>query len=225
MRTLLLIFSFLLVISCENNDDTVNTPLSCDYIDFKYYSGEEEYLGELSTSYILIGSETSFTDIEIQDFISTFSFFNQDYNYSIYSYPYYNYKVTPLKFNMSKSCEEITQLITELEQNAMVSYAHYTIITDNCLNDLGGSLGELCIDSYSSYFYVKVFDENNLTDLNETISQTNTEFVEQNQFMPKWFTLKATKISNGDALAMANYFHETGFFDSSEPDIVKYPVE
>ena len=57
------------------------------------------------------------------------------------------------------------------------------------------------------------------------ITETNTELVEQNEFMKKWFTLRATKNSNGDALKMANYFYETGLFESSEPDVTKYPVK
>ena len=57
------------------------------------------------------------------------------------------------------------------------------------------------------------------------ISETNTELVTQNEFMPKWFELRATKNSNGDALKMANYFYETGLFESAEPGISKYPVE
>lgn len=43
--------------------------------------------------------------------------------------------------------------------------------------------------------------------------------------MPKWFELRATKNSNGDALKMANHFYKTGLFESSEPGISKYPVE
>ena len=86
-------------------------------------------------------------------------------------------------------------------------------------------IGNLCINSYSSLFYVKVSDETDLTDLNNVITKTNTELVEQNEFMKNWVTIKATKSSKGDALKMANYFYETGLFESSEPDITKYPVE
>jgi hypothetical protein len=64
-----------------------------------------------------------------------------------------------------------------------------------------------------------------LTDLSQMIAQTNTELVEQNQFMAKWFELRATKESDGDGLAMANFFYESGLFEHSEPGISKYPVE
>ena len=97
--------------------------------------------------------------------------------------------------------------------------------TDNCTNLIGEQIGDLCINSYGSNFSVKVFDENDLTDLNQKIAETNTELVKQNEFMPKWFELRATKNSNGDALKMANYFYETGLFEHSEPGISKYAVE
>ena len=78
--------------------------------------------------------------------------------------------------------------------------------TDNWENLIWEQIGNLCINSYGSNFYVKVFDENDLTNLKQKIAETNTELVKQNEFMPKWFELRATKNSNGDALKMANYF-------------------
>ena len=97
--------------------------------------------------------------------------------------------------------------------------------SDNCENLIGEQIGNKCINSYGSNFHVKVFDENDLTALNQKIAETNTELVNQNEFMPKWVELRATKNSNGDALKMANYFFETGLFESSEPGISKYAVE
>lgn len=38
--------------------------------------------------------------------------------------------------------------------------------------------------------------------------------------MPLWYTLSCTKKSKGNALDMANLFYETGFFESSEPDLM-----
>ncbi len=86
-------------------------------------------------------------------------------------------------------------------------------------------MGNLCVDSYSDYFGVKVPDENNLTDLYKMIAETKTVLVEQDQFMKDWFWLKATKNSTGDALKMANYFYESKHFIATEPDILKFPVE
>jgi hypothetical protein len=198
---------------------------SCEFIDFKYYNDTQDYLGEMSNDYLLIGIDTIYNDIQIQSFISTLPQFDQTYNYSIHHSGNYKFKEIPLKFTSSKSCGEITQIISDIEQNQIVSYAHFTMQTNDCQNLIWEPIGNLCVNSYGSNFYVKVFDENNLSDLNLVISQTNTELVEQNQFMPKWFELRAIKTSDGDGLAMANYFYETGLFEHSEPGISKYPVE
>jgi hypothetical protein len=218
-----LIFNFLLIGCSEDDNQTIQN--SCDFIDFKYYNGAQDYLGEMSNDYLLIGIDTTYSDSQIQTFISNLAQFDQSYNYSIHHIGNYKFKEIPLKFTSSKTCEEITQIISDMEQNQIISYAHYTMQTDNCENLIWEPIGDLCVNSYGSNFYVKVFDENDLTNLNQVLLQTNTELVEQNQFMPKWYELRATKTSNGDALEMANYFYETGLFEYSEPGISKYPVE
>ena len=86
-------------------------------------------------------------------------------------------------------------------------------------------LGNVCVVYYTNLFNVKVPDENNLTDLYKMIAETKTEFVEQNQFMKGWFTLRSTKNSKGDALKMANYFYESRLFVATEPELGKIPVE
>lgn len=214
----------LLFTSCRKNDD-ITTQGSCDFIDFKYYNGKQYNLGELQNNFILVGVDTTYSDSQIQSFISTFKQLDQNYVYTIHTNAQYKFKEIPLKLKSFKTCEDITQIISEFEQNTIVSYAHYTMKTDNCQNSIWEEIGNLCINSYGSNFYVAVFDENDTTDLNQIISETNTELVEQNEFMPKWFELKATKKSDGDALKMANYFYETGLFEHSEPGISKYPVE
>jgi len=181
------IFFSIFLMSCSNNDTTEVEQNSCDFINFKYYNGGQDDLGNLSNDYILIAVDTIYNDDEIQNLISTLNQFDQSYNYTIHTNGQYKYKEVPLKLNSSKNCEEITQIISDLEQNIIVDYANYTMQTDDCNNLIWEPMGDVCINSYGSNFYVKVFDENDLADLNQMISQTNTEFVEQNQFMEKWF--------------------------------------
>lgn len=201
------------------------TQSTCDFINFKYYKNAQDYLGELSNEYLLIAVDTIFSNAEIRNFISKVNNFDQNYNYTIHTVGQQKFKEIPLKLSSSKSCEEITQIISELEQEAIIAYAHYTMQTDNCYDLIGEPVGNLCINSYGSSFHVKVFDENDLTDLNKIIAQTNTELVKQNEFMREWFELRATKNSSGDGLAMANFFYESGLFEHSEPGISKYSVE
>lgn len=214
-----------IILSGCAKDDIKQTLASCDFIAFKYYHGTQYNLGEISNDYLLIGIDTAYSDKQIKSMISGLNQFDRRYNYLIHKSGTYRYKEIPLKLNISKSCTEIAQIIDDLEQIQMVSYTHYTMQTEDCNNLIWESIGDLCINSYGSNFYVKVFDENDLSDLNSTITQTNTELVKQNKFMPKWFELRATKSSSGDALAMANYFFETRLFAHSEPGISKFPVK
>jgi hypothetical protein len=215
----------ILITACKKDDETEPIPATCDFIDFKYYNNAPYFLGELSNDYLVLGVDSMYNDSEIHDFISSINQFDQNYDYVIYDIIRYKFREIPLKLNSSKTCEEITQIIADLEAYTIISYAHYTMQTDNCQNAIWEQIGDLCINSYGSNFYVKVFDENDLTDLYQMITETNTEFVKQNDFMSKWYELRATKTSNGDALAMANYFHESGLFEYSEPGTSKYPVE
>lgn len=219
------ILTFALLFTGCRKDEDVTSQSNCEFVDFKYYNGTQDNLGERSNNYILVGVDTTYSDSQIQNFISTVSYFDQSYIYTIHTTGEYKFKEIPVRLKSSKSCGQIAHIISELEQNAIVSYAHYTMKTDNCENLIWEQTGIMCIDSYGSNFYVKVFDENDLTDLYQKIAETNTELVNQNEFMPKWFELRATKNSNGDALKMANYFYETGLFEHCEPGISKYPVE
>jgi len=221
----LILSTVLLLTSCIKNDDTDPVLGDCNFIDFKYYNNAPDYLGELSNEYILIGIDTIYSINEIQDFISTVNQFDQNYEYTIHSIERYKFREVPLKIIRPKTCEEITRIIADLEPNPIIAYAHYTMKTDNCQNAIWQPVGNLCVNSYGSNFYVKVFDENDLTDLHQMIADTKTELVKQNEFMSNWFELRATKISDGDALAMANYFYESELFEQSEPGISKYPVK
>ncbi len=228
MKTILfpILILCLFIIGCKKEDDNEPLQTRCDFIGYKYYNGTQDTLGDLSNDYLVIGIDTTYSDNQIESFIANLIQFDQLYNYTIYRFGGYKFKEIPLKFNSPKNCAEITQIIDHLEQTQIVSYAHYAIQTDNCRSLVWGPpIGNLCVYSYGSNFYVKVFNENDLTDLNQTILATNTELVLQNQFMPKWYELRATKSSNGDGIAMANYFFETGLFEHSEPGISRYAVE
>jgi hypothetical protein len=215
----LLTLSLLVLSSCNKEDSKY-----CKFIDFKYYNNAKYFLGELSNDYLLIGVDTSYSDSQIQSFTSSIKEFDQNYNFTITKSGSYKYKSFVIKLNRSKNCSKITRLISKLEKNEMVSFAHYTMKTDDCTNYFGESMGNLCVSTFGSEFYVKVMNENDLTSLNQMIQETNTQLISQEQFMPKVFVLRATKNSKGNALAMANYFHESSLFEFSEPNIIKIPV-
>ncbi len=222
-NTLLLGLLFIFILGCEKNVKIDELP--CRYTDFKYYNNESYSLGEMSDDYILIGSDSSNTDNSIIDFIKSKDYIDQNYDFEIFKNSNYRYKYLGLRLNRTCSCSEIAWILNDVEQNPIIDYAHYTTQTDDCTNLIWETIGELCVNSYSNIFFVKVKDPNDISHLNKTIVETNTKIREQNQFMNDWYSLYADKDSKGDALQMANYFYETGLFEASEPDIIKIVVE
>ncbi len=218
--TLYILLFTLLLTGCKKDTPEDLPPGTCNYIDFYYYNNAKYNLGELANEYILVAFDTTYSDTDIRKFISSVNDFDQNYRYTLYSW-----KAAALKFNKPKTCEEISDIIFTLKKNPIVEYTHYTIKTNDCINAIFQPIGKLCVNSYSNYFYVKVIDQNNLTDLHKIIAETKTELVQQFQFMPQWFVLKSTKNSKGDGLKMANYFYESKLFLAAEPDALKFPVE
>jgi len=200
--------------------------MECGFVGFKYYKDEEDFLGEMSRNYILLGVDTAYDDDQIQEFISSVKDdLDHNYSYTVQATAGYKFKEIPVKLKSSKTCGQIAYIISRLEKNEIISYVHYTVDTDDCNDMIGRPMGNKCIISYGSNFYVRVHDKNDLEDLNRIVSETRTEIVGPNAFMPEVFELRATKYSLGDALKMANYFHETGLFEYAEPGISQYPVE
>lgn len=206
--------------SCDKYTEKIIEPGNCNFIDFYYYQDSTISLGPLSNDYIVVAFDTNATEAQIKNFIESTKEFDPAYRYKLYSN-----KIAALKFKQSKSCEEITAIIATLQKNSIVLFVHYAMQTNDCFDNFWNQMGKLCINSYSNYFYVMVKDLNNLTDLNNMIKSTRTELVEQYSYLPKWFTLRTTKNSKGDALKMANYFKESKLFVYAGPNPWKLPVE
>lgn len=104
---------------------------------------------------------------------------------------------------------EYLQKINSLRNNSSVLTVSPSFITSN-----GATI------DMSSYFYVKLKSLNDVQLLHTISLAKNVEVIEQNQFMPLWFTLKCNTTTLDNALEVANYFYETGFFDGAVPDFV-----
>lgn len=72
----------------------------------------------------------------------------------------------------------------------------------------------------SSYFYVKLNQVSDLTLLQQEAINKNVLIIEQNQFMPLWYTLRLTSQTNDNTLNISNYFYETGNFAYSVADFL-----
>lgn len=217
--TLYILFFTMLFLSCHKN--APENPPTCNFVGYFYYNGAKLPIGEgLSNNYLWVAFDTTYSVDDIRKFISSVSDLDQGYKYTLYSS-----KAAALKFNKPKTCEEITGIIAKLEKNEIVAYAHYTMKSNDCQSMIMTQMGKLCVYSYYNLFNVRVLNVNDLTGLHKMMAETNTELVEQNQFMPNWFILKATKKSKGDGLHMANYFYESKLFVHAEPNYGKIPVE
>jgi subtilisin family serine protease len=72
----------------------------------------------------------------------------------------------------------------------------------------------------SSYFYVRLNQTSDLTLLQQEANNKNVLIIEQNQFMPLWYTLRLTSQTNDNTLNVSNYFYDTGYFSDVEPDFI-----
>lgn len=221
-------FLILILAGCtgiQNGDFLPET--ECLFEDFYYYNGEQNVIGEMSSEFILIGSDTTKSDQELLAVVNSYDQFEEADTSDIRKYDQYRYKHLIPQLLSLEDCPSISAIIEDLKMNhSVIDYVHFTFQTDDCTDLIGRQTGDWCVDSYSSLFYVKVKDADDLTELENTVSETNTKIRNQNEFMEEWFTLYADKNSlEGDALRMANYFFESGLFEAAEPDIIKLPEE
>lgn len=76
--------------------------------------------------------------------------------------------------------------------------------------------GQEVILSY--FFFVKLKSIHDKPILEKMALEHHLEILEQNEYMPEWFTLACTKKSTKNALGMANFFYETQLFASAQPN-------
>ncbi len=72
----------------------------------------------------------------------------------------------------------------------------------------------------SHLFYVRLNIEEDIIILKELAAKNDVDIIGNNEYMKSWYTLACSKNSKGNALEMANLFHESGKFLASEPDIM-----
>lgn len=219
------LFAILLITGCSSDDNATVIVYECDFPEYRYVKGEREYVSELSKDFLLVSVDTTYSENQTLSFLSSLEYLDQDNPY-FFPPQYDDWNYITLRFGVSKSCEEITQIIAELEQSQGISSAHYTMEPIGSCNMLASdSEEEECVLSYLNTFHVIVFDEEDLSDLHQIVEETNTEIINQVHWNLTIFELRATKTSLGDAWQMANYFYETGFFHASEPDLHQFYVE
>lgn len=72
----------------------------------------------------------------------------------------------------------------------------------------------------SDFFYVKLKSINDFDILQKVATENEVQIVEQNKFMPLWYTLRCTKSTKHNPLEISNLIYETGFFAAATPDFL-----
>lgn len=147
-----LVLFTMLFLSCHK-DTTENMHVSsCNFTNFRYYGSAKDTLGEMSNNYLSVMFDTTYSESEIRKFISTSTIFDQNYHYTFYTDIDSITRFTIVKFLNPKSCEEITDIIYNLQKNPIVFNANYTIKTNFCQTAFGMPAGNLCVIAYTTCF-------------------------------------------------------------------------
>src|SRR5690606_33360663 len=150
---ILMIFATALLFSCKKDDEDIAFNNAICKQEHFYYTFEEKYYLDTSlrNDYLLIGYKTTNTNEEINEFLNTQAYFNND---NISERVDSNYKLIIRKFEISKACYEIDDIIDELQTYNIVSFAAHTYDGVACI---GFNCTELM--SYSNEFLVKLNDD------------------------------------------------------------------
>lgn len=181
--------------------------ISFSQSNYYYYYKENKIYLNLDKSYLFLSTKNDFqeTSIENQDFKPfELKLENVSVNGGIN-------KWTELEFETEPSNIEYYQKINTLKNNNKI---------DVVLPSFTSSEGERV--GLSSFLYVKLKQSSDINLLQSVAQDKNVTIIEQNQFMPLWYTLKCTKSTIENSLEIANYFFETGLFFASIPDLLTY---
>lgn len=73
-------------------------------------------------------------------------------------------------------------------------------------------------------FYVQLRADSDVSLLQAMAAQYNVEIVDNDAFMPLWYTLSCNDSTGMTAIEAANLFHTSGQFASSEPELIHYDI-
>jgi hypothetical protein len=168
----------------------------------------------MRNDYLLIGFEKTNLSEEINEFLNSQVFFNNENLVERFDS---NYKLIIRKFETPKSCVEIKEIIENLQINDIVVFATYTYDGVFCI---GFDCTELM--SYSNEFLVALNDTSDIDKLYDLVNNTDTWIEEEKN---SYIVIGVDKNSQGNALQMANYFYESGIFHYTQPNFHYFDLE
>ena len=174
---------------------------------YYYHKGEKKYLF-LDKSSADISVKNTLNKSSLKNNYKLRDFNLEDDNFSSKSSAYKYAKIT-----FQKEPTE-TEYLKKLKLIKSRSDVH--TICPNFKGNNGEKIG------MSDYLYVKLKNSNDYKTLSSLASQKKVSIIEQNKFMPLWYTLRCTENTTENTLEVANYFFETGLFASAVPDLLTY---
>ncbi|MDR2962687.1 MAG: S8 family serine peptidase [Bacteroidales bacterium] len=172
--------------------------------EYYYYKGEKQYL-TLDKTRLNITTSPHFQKEQMRS--TDFEILN------ITDLTHRNLMFGSVKLQSEIKNNEYEEIINLLRSNNDVIAVHPNFITAR-----GVPIG------MSPYFYVRLKDVLDYDILKKIAEQKNVVIVEQNKFLPLWYTLICTRETQENTLSVANYFFETGLFSSSVPDFLSDDV-
>jgi subtilisin family serine protease len=168
--------------------------------DYYWYNNQKMYLSKLhSKKWLQLTSKQNATSL-----VNTFPGIQVD---SIDSFKiYFGKKLDIQNAEYSAYIRGTNLTHTEFEAHPMIKYVGDFFQVD----------GQEVILSY--FFFVKLKSLNDITLLDKMAKEHHLEILEQNEYLPEWFSLACTKKSTKDALGMANLFYESTLFASAQPN-------
>jgi subtilisin family serine protease len=169
---------------------------------FYYYEGEKIPL-EFSTDKVYVKFKEGKTANEKKKIVSSVPFIKTPEQKNI-NYPE---NTAVLEIVNGRSVSEVKAIIDNLNKNKNIIVA----------NPFVSFLKDSTLQGITDQFTVKLKSPADFLELEILAKETKTKLIQQNEFEPSIYILVADKNSNGNALAMANYFYETGKFEFAEP--------
>ena len=187
-----------------------------------YFCGKfrKEYLCDiLDSNWLYVGFYIEVSNAEIMDFLNQTKLFEpideneiyrQDFTHPIYeSWDIPQMSVLWIKTEDPKTYAQLNEIILSLKKSPLVRMAElsFCFYPPTCTYTT----------TFSYEFVVKVRDKNDLSDLYALMEETKTWITYHDADHAAIFSIGTDKNSKGNAMQMANYFMETGKFDSARP--------
>lgn len=174
--------------------------------EFFYYSPEGKQSLELETGKIILKFDDSVSFEEKKEFLLSEPLFLPFTRKMELPRP----KLSVPVLRSSVGEKEFFELLDRLETDKRVSFASFFL----------RYTADATLQGVWEEFNVRLKNNSDFSKLQNLALENDLEISAENKFSERVYTLKTNKNSVGNALEMANIFHETGFFEFSEPNFL-----